>query len=641
VVLLVLAPLFGLVVERFLLRPMQGFGEAERLVVTVALLSGLIAVARWVWDPNVARPLSTFFADRAPFRLGSITITWHQAITMIVAVVVALVLRFLLYRTRTGAEMRATVDDRALAALTGADPVRANRVAWILGTQLAAVGGILIAPTVAMDAAQLSLLIVSAYTAAVFGRLRSLPLTFLGAVVVGCLESYLAGYLPQNDYLPGLRLAAPALLLFVALLVFPHRRLRGREGALRPVPVPGLRGTLVFAGSVVVFGLVLASVLSEIDLITFGPIFAFGVIALSYVPLAGYAGQISLCQLSMAGIGAVVWGHLGSHGELWALGAAVGVSALAGAVIALPVLRLSGIYLALGTAAFAVVLDRWIFTMPAFDVFGVRIALFDQGSVEMTGPDLFGLRLDTPGELLMFAAVCLGLASVGVAVLRRGRFGRRLIALRDSEAAYATLGGNLLIAKVLVFALSAGVAGLGGALLGMQQRSVTAEQFGLVAGLPIFLVAVIGGLGTVGNGLFTGIALISPNGLIAVAPWTQNLAAVAPALAGMGFSHNPDGVVVGQRGRWAAFAVDRLAVSGLLAGLALLWVLRVDDVIGGWVLFCGSVVVANGFRIWASSRAAAREAVLVVPDVPVEWRGVVRPWCAEDEEVLAHGIAGG
>jgi branched-chain amino acid transport system permease protein len=607
------------------------------LVVTVALLSGLIAMARWIWDPNVARPLSTFFADRTPFHLGSITITWHQALTMTVAIMVALVLRFLLYRTRTGAEMRATVDDRALAGLTGADPVRANRVAWILGTQLAAVGGILIAPTVAMDAAQLSLLIVSAYTAAVFGRLRSLPLVFVGAVVVGCLESYLAGYLPQNEYLPGLRLAAPALLLFVALLVFPHRRLRGKEGSLRPVPVPTMRGTLVFAGSVIMVGIVLASVLGEVDLITYAPIFAIGVIALSYVPLAGYAGQISLCQLSMAGIGAVVWGHLGSDGNLWALGAVVAISALAGAVVALPVLRLSGIYLALGTAAFAVVLDRWIFNMPAFEVFGIRIAFFDQGSVEMAGPNLFGLRLDSPQELLVFAAVCLALASLGVAALRRGRFGRRLIALRDSEAAYATLGGNLMIAKILVFALAAGIAGLGGALLGMQQRSVTADQFGLIAGLPIFLIAVIGGLGTVGNGLFTGVALISPVGLISVAPWTQNLAALAPALAGMGFSHNPDGVVVGQRSRWAAFAASRVAVVAMLSALILLWVLRLGDVIGGWMFFCGAVAVAMGLRTWASARQAAP----VIPDVPVEWRGVRRPWRAEDEEVLAHGVAGG
>ena len=104
--------------------------------------------------------------------------------------------------------MRATVDDRALAGLMGADPVRANRIAWILGTELAAVGGILIAPELTLDATQLSLLIVSAYTAAVFGLLRSLPLTFVGAVVVGCMESYLTGYLPPNNaFLIGFRLA--------------------------------------------------------------------------------------------------------------------------------------------------------------------------------------------------------------------------------------------------------------------------------------------------------------------------------------------------------------------------------------------------------------------------------------------------
>ena len=112
--------------------------------------------------------------DRPPLRIGSTVVTWHQATTMIVAVVVAAGLWVLLNRTRPGTEMRATVDDRALAGLTGAGPVRANRFAWVLGTQLAAVGGILIAPTVALDASQLSLLIVSAYTAAVFGRLREL-----------------------------------------------------------------------------------------------------------------------------------------------------------------------------------------------------------------------------------------------------------------------------------------------------------------------------------------------------------------------------------------------------------------------------------------------------------------------------------
>ena len=590
VVLLVLAPAYGLLVERLVLRPVQDLGDAERLVMTVALLSGSIALAQWVWDPNVSRSLDTFFADQAPLHFGPATITLHQLIVMAVAVVVALGLWFLLNRTRAGVEMRATVDDRALVGLTGANPLRANRAAWILSTQLAAIGGILIAPTVALDAPQLSLLIVSAYTAAVFGRLRSLPLTFVGAIVVGCMESYLTGYLPQNAYLPGLRLAAPALLLLGSLLIFPHGQLRHRVRRLVQVPVPTVRGTGVFAVSIVVLALLLAATLSESHLITYGTIFSLGIVALSFVPLTGYAGQISLCQLSMAGMGAVVWGHLGANGEFWALGAAIVIPALIGALIALPGLRLAGIYLALGTAAFAIVLDRWIFSLPSFTLLGVRFTTFDQGSVDMTAPNLFGWHVDGAAELTVFAAICLAIASAGVAGLRRSKYGRRLIALRDSEAAYATLGGNLLMAKVLVFGLAAGIAGLGGAVYGMQQQSITATQFDFVTGLPLFLIAVIGGLGAVGNGLFSGIALVAPlNLLVAISPSLQNLAAVLPSMAGIGIGRNPEGVV----------AMNRRLVT---------------------------------LPERKSADAAPAE-------VPLEWRGVHRPWLLADEEVLDRGLA--
>ncbi|MET7769313.1 ABC transporter permease [Nocardia sp. NPDC005366] len=640
VVLLVFAPLFGLAFGKAL-APTQGLGDAEKLVMTIALLSGLIVLARWIWNPNESRSLSRFFADKKSIDLGVVTITWHQALTMVVAVVVAIALRVLLFRTRTGAEMRATVDDRALVGLTGADPKRANRVAWILGIELAAIGGILIAPTVALDAAQLSLLIVSAYTAAIFGRLKSLPMTFLGAVVVGLMESYLTGYLPQNEYLPGLRLAAPALLLFVALLVFPHGRLRGRDRKLNPVPLPTMTGSVAFAATVVVLGLMLATMLTESDLITYGAMFAWAMIALSYVPLLGFAGQISLCQLSLAGIGAVAYSHLGPDGQWWAIPAAMGITAVVGAVIAIPALRLSGVYMALATAAFAVILDRWIFTLPSFEILGIKIALFDQGSVSLVGPDLFGWKLESIEEITVFAAVCVAVIGFGIALLRRSKYGRRLIALRDSEAAYATLGGSLLIARVLVFALSAGIAGLGGALYGMQSQAVAPEQFGLVSGLPVFLVVTIAGLGAIGAGMFTGLALAGPLKVIPVLwPGLSNLAQVLPALGGIaaGGGVLKEGAIGPMRRDWFPMLRDKLVAPLLVAVILGLWGLRLIEVIDGWGFFFGVVAAAVAGRIWHAERTKPAPETL---EIPVEWLGVKRPWTSEDEEVLDRGVTAG
>jgi len=315
---------------------------------------------------------------------------------------------------------------------------------------------------------------------------------------------------------------------------------------------------------------------------------------------------------------------------------AVAVAAVAGALIAVPALRLSGIYLALGTAAFAVVCDQWIFNLPSFQLFGNRIALFNQGSISAVGPRLFGFALGSEPDLMVLAAVCLGLLSLGVAALRRGRFGRRLIALHDSEAAYATLGGSLLAARVAVFALAAGMAGLGGALYAMQQQSVTAGQFSVVAGLPIFLIAVVGGLASVGDGLFTGITVGgSFAALVEVAPWAGNLAAILPALAGIGLGSNPDGVVPRLRRDAAPVGRNRIAAAALVGGLTLAWVLELAHVINGWVFFGAALLMVLAVRGYAA-RQAARQ-----PEIPVEWWGVRREWRPEDEEVLARGIAGG
>jgi len=644
VVLLVLAPAFGLGIERVVMRPISHLGETERVVVTVALLSGMIAAANAIWNPSVSRSLTPYLSSWAPIRIGPVMVSWHQAITMAVAILVAVGLRVLLYRTRAGTEMRATVDDRQLTALAGGDPVRAARLAWVLSTQLAAVAGILIAPTVTLDSSQLSLLIVSAYTAAIFGRLRSLPMTFVGAVVVGCMESYLNGYLPQNNYLPGLRLAASPLLLLVALLVFRQRQLPGRNRKLHPIRVPTVRGTAVFAAAITAAGVILATVLSPSDLLTYGPMFSLGLVALSFVPLTGYAGQISLCQLSMAGIGALVWAHLGASGSLWALIAAIVVPAVVGAVIAIPALRLSGIYLALATTAFAVVLDYWVFALPPFTLLGVRVSLFNQGSVDVAGPALLGHQLTSQRGLMVLAAACLALASAAVALLRRSRYGRRLIALRDSESAYATLSGSPLTAKLAVFAISAGIAGLGGALYAMQQGSITAQQFEYTAGLPLFLVAVVGGLGSAGTGIFTGESYIGGTAaLSAVLPWTTSLTPIFPGLTGIGLGSNPTGVIPLMRQRMASIGHSRAAVAVIITGTLAAWILRLAGVINGWMLAAALLLVFVAARLLSRSagQASADARAEDLAEEPVEWWGLRRAWRPEDAETLDRELARG
>lgn len=632
VVLGVLGPLFGVVLERVIMRGLGETSETVRLVVSISLLIGCIGLAQLIWEPGISRPMRTFFQAADPIRLGPTSITLHQLITIAVAAAVAFGLRALLYRLRLGVAMRATVDDRALARLTGIRPARVAMAAWAIGTCLAALGGILIAPGISLDAPSLSLLIVNAYAAAIFGRLRSLPMTFVGAVVLGVTDAYLTGYLPQNQYLPGLRLASPVLLLFAVLLALPNPRLRGRLRTTLPVPHPAPSGALCFAGLVVLAGVIAATTMHDPDLLTYARVFPVGIIALSLVPLTGYAGQISLCQLSFAGIGAVTMAHLGTDGSPLALLWAACIAAGVGALVALPALRLSGIYLALATAAFAVALDRWIFTLPRFEVFGLfDVALFGQGTLSVAPLEVAGVRFSSPASQMVLMSVTFALASLVVVAVRRSRFGRQLVAMKDSEAACATLGMNLLGTKVAVFALSAGMAGVGGALLGMERGSIAPGTFELVAGLPIFALTVVGGVGTVGGALFAGLSL---HGLLpllaALVPGVTAYLPLLPGLAGIGLGRNPAGAVHDIREGFAPL-VRSPRVLGATVGLVVLWwALRLAGWLGNWpfaLLVVATPVVVTTAVLYAA-RPRATDAV------PLEWRGLATRWAPGDVEEL-------
>ena len=424
VCLFVVAPAIGIVIEAAVMRRLEGVSEASKLVVTLAIALMLLGVAQWIWNPTTYRALPPLF-NNDTLVLGSIRISYNDVTVLILALVVAVGLRLFLYRTRMGVTMRASVDDRTLTSLNGSSAIANARNAWIIGSMLAALAGILIAPTLTLSASALTLLIVNAYAASVIGRLRSIPMTFVGAIILGLSIAYSVAYLPQNPYIQGFENAVPAIILFVALLVLPqsrlrgHRQLRSRELAFRPT----WNGTGLFCVGTIVAAVFLATTVSTADLFSLNRMWGLAIVGLSVIPIVGYAGRLSLCQMTFAGIGATMVGHLGAEGNPLALLAAAGVCAVVGVIVAIPALRLSGIYFALATAAFAITMDNWLFVLPSFNLFGHPYAPFGSGSLVFAPFHIGSLALDS--KTSQFIAGSVAFVDPGCARRRRAAIGVR------------------------------------------------------------------------------------------------------------------------------------------------------------------------------------------------------------------------
>src|SRR5688500_9308625 len=203
VVLGIFAPLFGILIERLLMRPLAGKPTGVALVVTVGLLVLLYGIATRIWSGTVTRRVDEFFpGDR--FRIADVNVSAHQLIVVAVTIVVAAGLRLVLFRSRVGVAMRAVVDNPELAALNGALPERVSQLAWVMGSVMASLAGVLIAPGRSYSHLFLTLLVVNGYAAAILGRLASLPLTFVGALALGLGESYLIGFGSRYDFGTGI-----------------------------------------------------------------------------------------------------------------------------------------------------------------------------------------------------------------------------------------------------------------------------------------------------------------------------------------------------------------------------------------------------------------------------------------------------
>ena len=543
-VLGVVAPAIGWFIQRFVTR---GLGEGPvsvALVVTVGLLVGLIGLAQQIWKPE-ARVLLPFYPDTG-WQLGDTYITAHQVVTIVCSIVVAVGLFLLLNRTRIGVAMRASVDNPDLLRLFGGKPDTVAALAWAIGMSLAALGGILLTPVVGLDYYALTLLVINAYAAAMLGRLKSLPLTFAGAMGLGILESWAVAYLPTDGFWSTVRPVIPALFLFAIVVAMPQAQLRiGQVKGIIAAPVPTVRKAVGSGGALLAVAFVLIGLVSRADVLLIGVAATYAMVMLSLVLLTGYGGHVSLAQFTFAGVGALAYAKL-DEPNLLGLALAALIAAGVGALVALPVLRLTGLYLALSTLAFAVLMDKMIFQ--------AEFAFKFNGTLATERVSVLGVRIGSDTSYVWFMVLCFVLMGLFLLWLRRGALGRLLIAMRDSPSGCGTLGLDLRWFRVGLFSLSAGMAGLAGGLFAGLRGTVGAADFLYFQSLLVLLLAVVFGVTSVTGALLGGTALM----LLPVWQSSQpELAGLLFAVLGFGavlLGRDPNGIAnhLFRVGRWTS-----------------------------------------------------------------------------------------
>ena len=319
----------------------------------------LMGLAATIWDENsLSPPLPEFFADKHGIDIGDVVLTWHRFITIVVAILVAVFLRLLLYRSRTGVAMRAVVDNRELAALHGVRPGRVSSLAWALGSSMAAIAGILLAPNVGLRVDVLTLFIVDAFAAAIIGRLRSLPWTFVGGLIIGVTQSIALNFLQWGGRWGTATTAIPAVILFVALLALPEARLEvGRLVPKHRVPSCPTCAARSWAWRCSSRGRADRAVRRSRRHQPAPPHARVHhrAMMLSLVPLTGWAGQISLAQITFVGVGAFAMAEVAGDACSW-LGPGNPLGLLVAAVVAVPF----GVLMALPALGSRACTSRWV-----------------------------------------------------------------------------------------------------------------------------------------------------------------------------------------------------------------------------------------------------------------------------------------
>ncbi|TMK57925.1 MAG: ABC transporter permease [Actinobacteria bacterium] len=550
--ILVIAPALGVFLWLVLFRHLTDASANVRLVAAIGLAVALPQAtqlafgADLIYDaPGLApRPLGTF-------EVGGVNLNTDQLAVMAAAVFVAIVIPALLRFTGVGLELRASVDNRELASAAGINSPAVSAGSWAFGCALAGLAGVLLTPIAGLEPNHFTLLMIAGFAAAAVGGLWNLPLTFGGAIGIGLAEAISTKYAGTSGILSqGLRPSLPFFVLVAALLL--QRRssilsrvepsatsarsghIARRYPLVRGWVLPGVGVAAVAASAFVFSGDWLAALALGCG---------FAIVFLSFVPVTGDGGMITLAQASFVGIGAVTAAKLSAEHGVTPFVAVLCAGLFTGGVgliVALPALRLSDIYLALATFSFGLFMDNLVFPM--------RSVSFDpSGLFGLTMPHLhlLGWNIDDNRSFVFAALGVFVILALLIRLMRRSTLGLNLTAVRWSQNAAATSGVPLVRTKLISFAFSAFLAGIGGAMIAGYNGRVDIGNYPVLVGLVWLAVMTIFGIASIAGALVAGIVFTFMPQLFAQylpASWSQ-VPTILFGVGAIGLAKEPDGIV--------------------------------------------------------------------------------------------------
>jgi ABC-type branched-subunit amino acid transport system ATPase component/branched-subunit amino acid ABC-type transport system permease component len=486
VAVLVVGPLMGLLMER-IARVLSQQRTAWKVVGTVGLILLVQGLGTIKYGADT-RPAQPNYLPKGTefFRFAGVNITYAQVTVSVIALVVVIALYALFRFTRLGLAMRAVVDDPDLLDLQGTSPAKVRRISWIIGSTLAALSGVLILPFLNLNAITLTFLVVQTFGAAAIGAFASIPLAFVGGLLVGVGESLLTKYEITYPTIAGLSKGLPFIILIIVMLATPKHKL-APPSAVQARPPLEWRGpiSLRLGAGVVVFGvLALVPFWAESKLNPYWiTALAVTLIMLSLGLLVRTAGIVSLCTAAFAAIGAVSFSQLHVDANLpWLVAVLIAglIAVPVGAIIAIPAIRLSGLFLALATLGFGLLIER---------VFYRRSYMFTVLAEGRKAPRPGWASSNDAYYWLVLAFVIAGV--IAISAINRGRLGRILAGMSESPRAVSTLGLSVNVSRVIVFCIGAYMAAVAGALHSGVTQQIAAESLFYSSFNSIVLIAIL------------------------------------------------------------------------------------------------------------------------------------------------------